>query len=164
VPNLSYHRNTWINDKRHSWSDWEFGNSNYAVDGEGGYEKSMHRCALLDNYFVETPIWMVDLSQTYIIHGVIIVSWPQHYRHNHMEKLTIAFDSNHKSIANSNETFLLSLKTCGHITNEQLMTSSRIHISCETHAVGRYVYIIAFGGDQHFRLLFSAILCEVYVY
>ncbi len=166
VLNLSYHRNTWINDRRHSWSDWEFGNSDYAVDGNGQYEKSRHKCAILDNYFVETPIWTVELSQTHEvqIHGVIIVSWPQHYRHNHIHELTIAFDSNPKSLTNMNQTSLQMLNICGRITFEQLLTSSRIHISCESHAIGRYVYIIASGYDSQSRLLFSAILCEVYVY
>ena len=165
MPNLSYHRTTWINDKRHSWTNWEFGNSNYAVDGFGDYEKSMQKCALLDNYFVETPIWMVDLTEVVAIHGVIIVSWPQHYSQNHIQRLTVAFDKNSKFITqNTTQSFSESLKICGHISIEQLRNNSRIHINCETHAIGRYVYIIAFGGDKYSRLLFSAILCEVYVY
>ena len=164
VQNLAYRRNTWINDKRHSWTNWEFGNSNYAVDGFGDYEKSMQRCALIDNYFVETPIWMVDLTEVVAIHGVVIVSWPQHYAQNHIEKLTIAYDKNSKFITNSNQSLSDSLKTCGHIASDQLRTRSRFHLSCETHALGRYLYIIAIGGDQYSRLLFSAILCEVYVY
>ncbi|XP_054159090.1 uncharacterized protein LOC128957369 [Oppia nitens] len=207
VPNLAYHRSTWINDKRHSWTHWEFGNSNYAVDGisgnSGGADTSaddydqqhqqqsttMQKCALLDNYFVETPVWMVDLAETVPIHGVVIVSWPHHYIDNNIERLTIAYDKSAKFITTTtttaggggggavNQTLSAtgigggggggghhSLKTCARIGADQLRRSSRIHVTCDTHAVARYVYIIGFGVDKHSRHLFSAILCEVYVY
>ena len=107
---------------------------------------------------------MVDLTEVVAIHGVVVVSWPQHYAQNHIQKLTIAYDKNSKFITNTNQSFSESLKVCGHLSSQQLKASSRIHVSCETHAIGRYVYIIAFGGDNYSRLLFSAILCEVYVY
>lgn len=73
VENLAYHHNTWLNDKRHLWKDWKYGRASLAVDGDS--DATLHRCAILDNYFVENPVWMVDLGKKSNINGVVIVTW-----------------------------------------------------------------------------------------
>ena len=73
VENLAYHHNTWLNDKRHLWKDWKYGRASLAVDGDS--DASLHRCAILDNYFVENPVWMVDLGKKSNINGVVIATW-----------------------------------------------------------------------------------------
>lgn len=73
VENLAYHHNTWLNDKRHLWKDWKYGRASLAVDGDS--DATLHRCAILDNYFVENPVWMVDLGKKHNINGVVIATW-----------------------------------------------------------------------------------------
>jgi len=73
VENLAFHRDTWLNDKRHLWKDWKYGRASLAVDGDT--DSVLHRCAILDNYFVEHPIWMVDLGRKVGVNGVVIVTW-----------------------------------------------------------------------------------------
>jgi hypothetical protein len=73
VENLAYHHNTWLNDKRHLWKDWKYGRASLAVDGDS--DASLHRCAILDNYFVENPVWMVDLGKKSNIVGIVIATW-----------------------------------------------------------------------------------------
>ena len=73
VENLAYHHNTWLNDKRHLWKDWKYGRASLAVDGDA--DATLHRCAILDNYFVDNPVWMVDLGKKSNINGVVIVTW-----------------------------------------------------------------------------------------
>jgi len=31
---------------------------------------------VLDNFYVETPVWMVDLGKKVTVSGVVIVTWP----------------------------------------------------------------------------------------
>ena len=73
VENLAYQRHTWLNDKRHLWKDWKYGRASLAVDGDS--DANLHRCAILDNYFVDNPVWMVDLGKKSNINGVVIATW-----------------------------------------------------------------------------------------
>ena len=49
------------------------GHAARAVDGS--YDQTLHSCTILDNFYVEKPIWMVDLGQKTTISGVMIVTW-----------------------------------------------------------------------------------------
>jgi len=44
-----------------------------AVDGKS--DTTLPNCAIMDNYYVETPIWMVDLGKEMTINGVVVVTW-----------------------------------------------------------------------------------------
>lgn len=70
---MAHHRDTWLNDKRHLWKDWKYGRAGLAVDGD--LDTTLHRCAIVDNYFVDHPVWMVDLGRKTTINGVVIVTW-----------------------------------------------------------------------------------------
>ncbi len=49
------------------------GHAARAVDGN--FEQNLHSCTVLDNFYVEKPIWMVDLGQKTKLSGVMIVTW-----------------------------------------------------------------------------------------
>ena len=66
VANKAFKQTTWVNDKRH-WKDWRYGHSSLAVDGD--FDDSLHNCAILDNFYEENPVWMVDLGRERIING-----------------------------------------------------------------------------------------------
>ena len=76
VPNKAFNRPTWVNDKRgQSWSgrQWRYGHSSLAVDGRLSTE--LADCALMDNYYAETPIFRVDLGKAARVRGVVVVTW-----------------------------------------------------------------------------------------
>ena len=49
------------------------GHAARAVDGS--FDQSLHSCTVLDNFYVERPIWMVDLGRKAKISGVVMVTW-----------------------------------------------------------------------------------------
>ena len=49
------------------------GHAARAVDGVA--DNTLHSCMILDNFYVEKPIWMVDLGRKATINGVVIVTW-----------------------------------------------------------------------------------------
>ena len=49
-------------------------------------------------------------------------------------------------------------------TDQALTSSSRFHFQCERPLKGRYVYIEADGATDRWNKLFTAVLCEVFVY
>ena len=67
---------------------WVRGHASRAVDGlidqgtgtgdVGGPSQSGASCTILDNFYVDQPVWMVDLKQTTSVSGVIIVTRHQH--------------------------------------------------------------------------------------
>ena len=73
VENLAYKKEVWSNDKRHFWKDWKYGHASLAVDGIE--DSLLPKCAIIDNYYAEVPIWMVDLGKKRDITGVVIVTW-----------------------------------------------------------------------------------------
>lgn len=83
VENLAYQKSTWTNDRTNDYERLGLvprsarltnGNSSFAIDGdEGTLEWS--KCTTIDNYFVEKPIWMVDLGRRRNIAGVILKTW-----------------------------------------------------------------------------------------
>lgn len=52
---------------------WKDGHSSYAVDGDE--DTHLRRCAILDNYYVDYPVWMVDLGDRKTVRGVVIITW-----------------------------------------------------------------------------------------
>ena len=62
-----------MNDKRHTWKQWRYGHSSLAVDGK--LDTNLGNCANLDNYYVENPVWMVDLGKDTLVNGIVIVTW-----------------------------------------------------------------------------------------
>jgi hypothetical protein len=73
VENLAYKKEIWSNDKRHVWKDWKYGHASLAVDGND--EILLPKCAIIDNYYAENPVWMVDLGEKTSISGVVIITW-----------------------------------------------------------------------------------------
>ena len=49
------------------------GQAGRAVDGNA--ESNIHSCVVLDNFYVEKPVWMVDLSKQEKISGIVILTW-----------------------------------------------------------------------------------------
>ena len=43
---------------------------------QNAVESGIQSCTVLDNFYVETPVWMVDLGKRTLVSGVIIVTWP----------------------------------------------------------------------------------------
>lgn len=74
VENLAYRHETWVNDRRYSFAQWTDGHSSFAVDGDtsAAHPKS---CAILDNYFVDQPVWMVDLGRSTRVRGLVVLTW-----------------------------------------------------------------------------------------
>jgi hypothetical protein len=73
VENLAHKKDVWSNDKRHFWKDWKYGHASLAVDGSD--DILLPKCAIIDNYYAEHPIWMVDLGEKTHVSGVVILTW-----------------------------------------------------------------------------------------
>ena len=72
---MVYKKRTWTNARiRHTRET--NGSPSLAVDG---IEKSLDwsKCATIDNYFVEKPVWMVDLGRKTNIAGVMLRTWSE---------------------------------------------------------------------------------------
>jgi len=61
--------------KRHVRNQWTHGQASRAVDGD--LKPSARSCTLLDNFYTDKPVWMVDLGTSTVISGVVIVTWQQ---------------------------------------------------------------------------------------
>ena len=73
VPNKAFREHTWTNDKKHSWKQWRYGHSSLAVDGNA--DANLPNCAVMDNYYVDNPVWMVDLGRSADVNGVVVLTW-----------------------------------------------------------------------------------------
>ena len=73
VPNKAFREHTWTNDKKHSWKQWRYGHSSLAVDGNA--DANLPNCAIMDNYYVDNPVWMVDLGKSVDANGVVVLTW-----------------------------------------------------------------------------------------
>lgn len=62
-----------MNDIRHQWSGWHYGRAGLAVDGS--LNTTLPRCAVLDNFSVDEPVWMVDLGTREDVRGLILLTW-----------------------------------------------------------------------------------------
>jgi len=82
VENLAFKKESFINNrrqhKRHAAAQqWMRGHASRAVDGRPG-DHSVHSCAILDNFYVEKPIWMVDLGSVRTVSGIVVLTWTAH--------------------------------------------------------------------------------------
>ena len=73
MPNKAFREHTWTNDKKHSWKQWRYGHSSLAVDGNA--DANLPNCAIMDNYYVDDPVWMVDLGKAADVNGVVVLTW-----------------------------------------------------------------------------------------
>ena len=62
-----------MNDKRHTWSQWRYGHSDLSVDGK--LDTNLPNCAIMDNYYVDKPLWRVDLGTEVTVSGAVILTW-----------------------------------------------------------------------------------------
>jgi lactadherin len=177
VANVALHKESFVSNKRqykrHVRNQWTHGQASRAVDGDP--DSSLHSCTLLDNFYVEKPVWMVDLGTQTKISGVVIVTWQGQlqgssetpsrtasygdYTHN-LDRLTVYVDS--KAGA---EAIDLPGKMCGFVSRlNSALFRPRLYVQCVRPLTGRYVYVEASGVAQRRTRLFSAVLCEVMVY
>ncbi|CAH1785822.1 unnamed protein product [Owenia fusiformis] len=174
IENMAYNKESWINNKRRMPAKrnihrnyWMHGHAGRAVDGET--EASLHSCTILDNFYVEKPVWMVDLGKKTDISGIMIVTWQgkgqeaqknyREYMYN-LDKIVAYVDNKAGKDRVDNPSNM-----CGFISrlNNALFQPS-LHIECSKRMKGRYVYIEAWGAPNRWSRLFSAVLCEVMVY
>ncbi|XP_064477173.1 lactadherin-like [Ornithodoros turicata] len=166
--NLAFKRDTWVNDERFSWSEWTDGHSSFAVDGDLQAQHARH-CAILDNYYVDQPLWMVDLGETRSVRGLLVVTWHgRHGQHDrskvyhevyNLEKLTayVADRARLEAFPSGNKCASVSRLNNG-------LQKHVLHFECPESMEGRYVYLKATGSHARRGRLFSAVLCEVMVY
>ena len=86
VENLAYQKDSFVNSRRqykrhtrrHQMSDGDntLINRHHPLDAQNHVDSGVHSCTVLDNFYVETPVWMVDLGKRTTVSGVIIVTWP----------------------------------------------------------------------------------------
>jgi len=168
VANRAFGRSTWVNDKRHSWKEWRYGHSSMAVDGK--LDNSLPNCAIMDNYYVDKPVWMVDLGKSTNVNGVIVHTWQgagqdkitayTDYVYN-LDKMT-AYVTNKKR---SDAADLLPSDKCAAVTRlNNALFNPRLHFDCPEPLNGRYLYIKATGVPNRWRRIFTVVLCEVMVY
>ncbi len=80
MTNKAYGGSTWTNDRRHTWKQWRYGHSSLAADG--GDSSDLADCAIMDNYYVETPVFRVEVARangtddkSVKVRGVVVVTW-----------------------------------------------------------------------------------------
>ncbi|CAF3828649.1 unnamed protein product [Adineta steineri] len=186
VENMAYKKQTWTNDRnRHQQSTGATtelksrsaretnGDPSLAVDG---LEESLDwsKCATIDNYFVRKPVWMVDLGRVTNIAGVMLRTWHANNKANNslisssiyrdylanLDRYNVYVDQRPRRYRFKNANL------CSFITrtDQALTSSSRLHFQCQRALRGRFVYIEADGITDRWNKLFTAVLCEVFVY
>lgn len=170
VENLSYKKESWINNrrqyKRHILNGWTHGHAARTVDGDD--DQSLHSCTSLDNYYVDRPILRIDLGKVTTISGLMILTWQgvgQDARTNfrdyvyNLDRLDVFVDKNGGQSAGQPTV------ACGSITrlNDALFKPA-IHVQCLQPIKGRFVYIEAFGVSNRWSRQFNAVLCEIMAY
>ncbi|KAH9366200.1 hypothetical protein HPB48_016765 [Haemaphysalis longicornis] len=164
--NLAYRHETWVNDRRYSFAQWTDGHSSFAVDGDASQQP--RGCAILDNYFVDQPVWMVDLGRRQRVRGLVVLTWQPRHQHertkvyhemSNLEKLT-AYVVDRPRLEEIPSAF-----KCASVSRlHGALSRRRLHFECPDDMEGRYVYIKAAGVHNRKGRLFAAVLCEVMVY
>ena len=184
MANKAFQGQTWVNDKRHTWKQWKYGHSTLAVDGQES--TNLPNCAIMDNYYVDKPVFMVDLGSQSEINGAVILTWQGQGQgkqdwaaiigteENISDKITsytdYVYNLDRLSVYVSNTpqldyAGLSSQKKCGVITRKNTaLFNPRLHFDCPEPLKGRYVYVKATGVPNRWRKLFNVVLCEVMVY
>lgn len=172
VANIALKKESFISNKRHNKrhirNQWTHGHASRAVDGDA--DQSLHSCTMLDNFYVDKPVWMVDLGSQMKISGIMIVTWQgqgeadarttyRDYVHN-LDKLAVYVDSK-----GGTEQIDQQSKMCGFVSRlNDALFKPRLHIQCVKTLTGRYLYIETWGVPNRWSRLFSVVLCEVMVY
>jgi len=95
VENLAYEKDSFVNSRRqhkrhtrrnqqqrqqqqqqHSDNHDHATTDRQPADRQNAVDSGIHSCTVLDNFYVETPVFMVDLGKKTTVSGVIIVTWP----------------------------------------------------------------------------------------
>ncbi|XP_064634109.1 lactadherin-like isoform X3 [Lineus longissimus] len=171
IENIAYKKESFINNqskyKRHTRNTWMHGHAARAVDGN--MDSTLNACTVLDNSYVDNPIWMVDLGKRTMINGAIVHTWQgkgqdpnttyRDYTYN-LEKLVVFIDKK-----SGRDRVDVPEHKCGYVTRlNNALFKPRIHVECTRQMYGRYVFVMAYGVPDRWSRLFSAILCEVEVY
>ena len=45
------------------------------VSVDGKTDTNLPNCAIMDNYYVDSPVWMVDLGKETTVNGVVAITW-----------------------------------------------------------------------------------------
>ena len=176
-----------MNDKRHTWKQWKYGHSSLAVDGKEN--TNLPNCAIMDNHYVDKPVFMVDLGRGTKVSGVVVLTWqgagqgkntfqsflkPKFLISYITDKITAytdyVYNLDRLSVYVSNQpkldfAALSSQPKCGVVTRQNTaLFNPRLHFDCPEPMKGRYVYIKATGVPNRWRKLFNVVLCEVMVY
>jgi len=168
VENKAFSRKTWVNDKRHTWKQWKYGHSTLAVDGKEN--TNLPNCAIMDNYYVDKPVFMVDLGTKLQVNGVVILTWQGAGQDKITAYTDYVYNLDRLTVYVSDKPQLdyagLSTETkCGVITRKNTaLFNPRLHFDCPEPVKGRYVYVKATGVPNRWRKLFNVVLCEVMVY
>jgi hypothetical protein len=180
VENLAFKKESFINNrrqhKRHVQNQWMHGHASRAVDGQAA-DHSIHSCTILDNFYVEKPIWMVDLGRARIVSGIVVLTWTglsrstnsrsggstattqQDFMHN-LDRLAVYVDNK-----GGREDVNRPENVCGNLTRlNDALFKPKLHVPCNRPIKGRYVYVEAWGVENRWSRLFGAVLCEVMVY
>lgn len=175
VENLAFKKESWINNrrqlKRHIRNQWMHGHAARAVDGQTDH--GLTSCTVLDNFYVDRPVWMVDLGKKTRISGLMIMTWLgkeqqaatdtrttyRDYMYN-LDKLVVYVDNKA-----GKEQIDLPGNVCGFVSRlNDALFKPRLHVQCKKPMKARYVYIEASGVANRHSRMFSAVLCEVMVY
>lgn len=176
VENLAYKKQTWINVRNRKYHKQKFGSRfglnrggetmddlSFAVDGS----EQTSKCTTIENYFGGKSVWMVDLDRKRNVAGVILrTSYensssfiPQDY-FTTVDRYNIYIDHypRRQRFKSSNR--------CASLTriDQLLISSTRLHFQCQRPMHGRYVYLEAVATSDRWNKLFTARLCEVFVY
>jgi len=168
VPNKAFQGSTWVNDKRHTWKQWKYGHSTLAVDGQEN--TNLPNCAIMDNYYVDKPVFMVDLGARVQVNGVVVITWQGQGQDKITSYTDYVYNLDRLSVyvSDKKELDYVGLSTqqkCGVITRKNTaLFNPRLHFDCPEPLSGRYVYVKATGVPNRWRKLFNVVLCEVMVY
>ena len=137
---------------------------------DGKENTNLPNCAILDNYYTDKPVWMVDIGKKSTVNGVMILTWQgagqdkitsyTDYVHN-LEKLSVYVSDKPKldAVALTNST------KCGSITRlNTALFNPRLHFDCPEPVKGKFVYVKATGVANRWKKHFTVVLCEVMVY
>ncbi|XP_050712876.1 lactadherin-like isoform X1 [Eriocheir sinensis] len=168
VENIAYKGSTWVNDKRHSWSDWNYGPASLAVDGN--QDTTLQSCAVIDNDSVDEPVWMVDLGKRQQVRGLVLLTWQGRGQDQQTLYRDYVFGLDRLTVFVENQRRLDTLspqdhKKCASITRlNNALFRERVHVECPQPIKGRFLYIKASGVANRWHRVFSMVLCEVMAY
>ncbi|XP_050703944.1 uncharacterized protein LOC126989378 [Eriocheir sinensis] len=168
VENIAYKGSTWVNDKRHSWSDWNYAPASLAVDGNR--DTTLQSCPVIDNDSVDEPVWMVDLGRRQQVRGLVLLTWQGRGQDQQTLYRDYVFGLDRLTVFVENQRRLDTLspqdhKKCASITRlNNALFRERVHVECPQPIKGRFLYIKASGVANRWHRVFSMVLCEVMAY